>query len=593
MDAAAERMDEAEERIDLSKLGFEITIPNPSTSAETPKGEEEGCDCCGCRCDDDNGGSGDQKPLVAEEDTFSPRLLTAATNESIAHLEEDDPSQGKLEGTLLRHPLDVSELGYYDEDIPEHTIPSSFRRQQGIPTSPDEQQQQQQLGYDAVDDDVFNPAELPSRAQLGYDDEPSVLSAAAAAALSQGRPIRSRRASAVSTRRQSMSSHRRSTASSATTSNSSFWREEEEWERVNSCAVPPPPPTPPPFQRSQTSNSHQMTRRLSMMSQRSSLQGSVGHASTTNRTMRRLSIGKTPQRLSMPGQHDNDDAKRTMITSRSDHHHHQQQHHNNSHYKALQDLAAAASDLLDSRSRLPSRVSLEYDNDDGSTIQEKSRVPRRVSLQFSTGSIGGQSSSSFRNNNRRNSGGRMPRRVSLEFQQSCVSPGRGGGDEEDSFFSPPMLQRRGSLDFSVRTSCLPRRQSKPNPEDCTSSHKKYQRRASTGAGWLASSSSATTKGSAFTRFSSGSSRSNTRMIYDRCPPPPHHSPQPHEDNVEETPEGEPLMDSSTRTTSSRRSLARGIPRKQIGSMKTATTTAMELLAVASRRHPDAQVGRSA
>eukprot|EP00797_Seminavis_robusta_P007047 Sro147_g067910.2 (276) ;mRNA; f:68644-69471 len=127
--------------------------------------------------------------------------------------------------------------------------------------------------------------------------------------------------------------------------------------------------------------------------------------------------------------------------------------------QTLQDLGCSEL-FLDPRRRMPRKVSLEYGNDCGSV--SKCHQPRCVSLEFDNSSMS-------------SGGALMPRRVSLKYDQRAE-------DEE----SCRVLRRRGSLDYSVGTSCLPRRGSMGiasahdhNP-DGTCRDKTSRRRASCG-----------------------------------------------------------------------------------------------------------------
>jgi hypothetical protein len=112
-----------------------------------------------------------------------------------------------------------------------------------------------------------------------------------------------------------------------------------------------------------------------------------------------------------------------------------QNHATQSAYLTLQDLGC--SDLFsDPRCRVPRRVSLEYGNDGHDSVAS-CRQPRTVCLEFDN--------SSMSNNN-----GLVPRRVSIKYDQRC---------QADDDPNGRVLTRRGSLDFSVGTSCLPRRAS--------------------------------------------------------------------------------------------------------------------------------------
>lgn len=143
--------------------------------------------------------------------------------------------------------------------------------------------------------------------------------------------------------------------------------------------------------------------------------------------------------------------------------------------------------ILDpTRQRMPRRVSLEYGSS-GSVFS--SNKPKSVSLEFGCddSTVAGRSRS------------RMPKRVSMEYvQRKHISPKR-------------VLTRRGSLDFSVGTSTLPRRGSLGKDNANQQQHQHEQRRKSIGRQELARQDymkSATTKprrasmGGAFLRRSS-------------------------------------------------------------------------------------------
>ena len=99
--------------------------------------------------------------------------------------------------------------------------------------------------------------------------------------------------------------------------------------------------------------------------------------------------------------------------------------------QTLQDLGCSELILDPARQRMPRRVSLEYGSC-GSVFS--SRKPKSVSLEFGDESSRGGHSRS-----------RMPRKISIEYVQ------------REQLGSKQILRRRGSLDFSVGTSTLPRR----------------------------------------------------------------------------------------------------------------------------------------
>ncbi|CAB9508840.1 expressed unknown protein [Seminavis robusta] len=141
-----------------------------------------------------------------------------------------------------------------------------------------------------------------------------------------------------------------------------------------------------------------------------------------------------------------------------------------SYSQTMQDLGCPRQLFIQNTTqRMPRRVSLEYG--DGSTPQATpsnspghSYQPKSISLDFGklsrSNSIGSKTArASFRRQEHASSF-RMPRRVSIEYHQTTTM---GSNSEthstENVVQSSKVLIRRGSLDFSVGTSNLPRRRS--------------------------------------------------------------------------------------------------------------------------------------
>lgn len=113
--------------------------------------------------------------------------------------------------------------------------------------------------------------------------------------------------------------------------------------------------------------------------------------------------------------------------------------------QTLQDLGCSELILDPTRQRVPRRVSMEYNNHDAGTVSSSHR-PRSVCVDF------GDTSSMGTLTSRRTAASRTmrPKRVSIGYVQREQTENEETGQRR-------VLSRRGSLDFSVGTSTLPRR----------------------------------------------------------------------------------------------------------------------------------------
>jgi hypothetical protein len=400
-----------EQRIDLSTLGFEITIPAAATC-------DNACDdFFGCHDnhevnDDDSGTAldGREEAVDYQDDAASLRL---PTNQPRAQSDKENPSPGKqIRIVSVVRAFEMSELGLEDATC-EDPSPAL-------------------LGYE---DASVRDSHLPSPAQLGYDD------ASLQAGLSMGKPIRNLRSSLRRSQHSAMSGLRSSCSSSGVTSHSSYWKEEEEWESLRHKHHH----HHHHHHHERHVYQHHRLRRLSALSQRSSPLLAI------ERPVKGLFANNTPTggRFSLPYQRPlslqdqpyqirRQSYCEGLVRAATSHDH---------VFGSLRDLVAA--DFIDNRriERMPGPVALENDDDRSSN---SSIIHRRVSVQFSVASGGGNSAASYGSK----SNSRAPRKVSLAFHQPCASV-----DEDNEGVALPVIERRGSLDYSVRTSCLPRRSS--------------------------------------------------------------------------------------------------------------------------------------
>jgi hypothetical protein len=353
-------MSDNSDRIDLSKLGFEITFPEIEESSSISR-------------------------RYCRQEEQAENLASAQNAPSRLHGNDDIVYNIDLADELSCVSLD----SYYDDGgDDDDDIRFAPRPTKSMPRRTDYRREQltnDDLGYEPAD-------QQPSQADLGYGDESNIAplghedGEAPAAATSSirllkvGYPVRNRRSMGLAAGRRFTNdsrlsgrfSRRRSTCSGSTASSNTSGK---------------------------MRSVHSKSRTLS--SQRERL--------VTRSASRRLNR-QHPAQPTLASH----DAKAGA-------------------YQTLEDLGCAEL-FLHPHCRMPRRISLEYGNDCQGSVAS-CRQPTTVCLEFDNSSVS-------------NAG--LPRRVSIKYDQ------RRHADDDQS---GRVLRRRGSLDFSVGTSCLPRRAS--------------------------------------------------------------------------------------------------------------------------------------
>ena len=455
------------DKIDFANLGFDITIPasiQPSYD-ECERNAKAGCTECAKSL-----GYGDASEVVASSaqdinnDGVNSSHCNSHSHGDISHTnqhhalssaskfsstadidDEDDDGNGPLPNITIE-PDYVSDLDFLDDDssygsefttdeedpppptkrvptrarqLDNHKFASTGRRRSslekplpnlaalgyGESTAPDlgygsipdlgYALSEEKLGYggDAKDDDC----NCPSSQQLGYGDSDHAVQLISV----KGQVPRNRRASNMSRRTSRLG---RLSTSSGNTSRSSM---------------------------SQKSGNQQRVRRHSKSRQ------SQRERMVTRSVSRRLSR-KHPAQVEVV-------RRQSTATGCRGCHGHEEGHEEMAIKQTLQDLGCSELILDPTRQRVPRRVSMEYNNNDAGTVSSSHR-PRSVCVDFGDGSSVGTFTS------RRTAASRTmrPKRVSIGYVQRERTENEETGETR-------VLLRRGSLDFSVGTSTLPRR----------------------------------------------------------------------------------------------------------------------------------------